>query len=1034
MLCVTQVYAQNRTITGTVTSKDDGLPLPGVSVTVSGTTVGTQTNASGKFSLNVPASAKSLRFSFIGFSTVEQPIGTGDVVSVSLGTNANQLTEVVVTAGGLEARKKEQGYNSTTIKPSSLTAAKPVNVIAGLNGKVAGLRISATGSGVNPNYRIVLRGLRSLKGNNEALVVVDNVIVPNSILGNINPEDIEDVQVLNGAGAAALYGSEASNGALVITTKKGQRGTTTVRVSQTTTIEQVSFFPKFQQGFGSGSNGDTQVYTEYENQQYGPAFDGSIRPVGLPLVNGDQQMLPYQWTGKKNDFWQNGLTNQTDFSLSSGNDKSTIYTSGQYAKIKGTTPGDNFNRGNVRVNGTQRILNNLNMTYTAGYTQNRYDQTTATATIYDNLLNSPGQIDITSYKDWRNNEYGNPNGYFNAYYNNPYFIADNNRRKTRNDYLVGNVEFKYNPLKWLDFTYRVGITTRNQSEKTFVDKFIYNDYVKSADRPEYAGTYKRSDILGSNQDYSFYQTRLLSDFLVGIRQNVSDFSFKLILGAQIRNDTQKDLTATVNGLVVPGLFNLSNSTNPPSATSNYYTSHQQSLYGDFTVGFKDYLFLHATGRNDWVSVLSPENRSFFYPAADVSFVITDAFKELKNIKGIDFIKLRGGVSKVGQVNLGSNFGSYALLPIFNQGAGYPYSGQGGFSLDNTIVSNSLKPEITKAYELGFDANFWDNRVATKFTYFSSKTDAQTIETGVSTSSGFNNYRTNVGQTSSKGIETSINFTAYRNRDWDVTVGANYAHYKNRVESISSQVPRISLATYGSGVGSYALAGQSFPVIMGHDAKRDDQGRIIVDPITGLPSPSDQVTVLANANPTDILGVNLSVRWKGLRFSAVGEYRGGYSVYNRGAFTLDFSGASYVSGFYNRDRFVIPNSSYLDAASGKYVANTNITVRDGGTGYWTDASRNAIDVNYLYSGAFWKIREASLAYDLPKSLFSRTKAIKGVTLSVQGRNLFIFTPKSNIYTDPEYSDGDGTNANAIGLTGLGQTPPSRYFGGTVTVTF
>ncbi|RFZ82893.1 SusC/RagA family TonB-linked outer membrane protein [Mucilaginibacter terrenus] len=1035
MLCVTQVYAQNRTVTGTVTSKDDGLPLPGVSVTVTGTSVGTQTDATGKYSLSVPASAKSLTFSFIGFGRQQLAVGAGNVVNASLSSSASQLSEVVVTAGGIEARKKEQGYNSTTIRPSALTAAKPVNAIAGLNGKVAGLRISATSSGVNPNYRIVLRGLRSLKGNNEALVVVDNVIVPNSILGNINPEDIEDVQVLNGAGAAALYGSEASNGALIITTKKGQRGNTSIRVSQTTTIEQVSFNPKFQKGFGSGSTGDIQEYIAYENQQYGPAFDGVVRPVGLPLVNGDQQMLPYQWSDKKTDFWQNGLTNQTDFNLSSGNDRSTIYTSGQYAKISGTTPGDKFDRVNLRVNGTQRIYNNLNLTYNAGYTQNRYDQTSQTATIYDNLLNSPGQIDITSYKDWRNNEYANPNGYFNAYYNNPYFIADNNRRKTRNDYLVGNVELKYNPLKWLDFTYRVGISTRNQTEKTFVDKFIFNDYVKSSARPEFAGTYKRTDILGSNEDYSFYNTRVNSDFLIGIRQNVKDFSFKLILGASIRNDTQKDLRATVNGLVVPGLFNLSNSTNVPTATSNYYTSHQQGVYGDLTVGYKDYLFLHATGRNDWVSVLAPENRSFFYPAADVSFVVTDAFRELKDIKGIDFIKLRGGVSKVGQVNLGSNFGSYALLPTFSQNSGFPYNGQGGFSLSNTIVSNSLKPEITKAYELGFDANFWDNRIATKFTYFSSRTTAQTIETGVSTATGFNTFRTNVGETSSKGIESSINFTAYRNRDWDVTIGANYAHYKNRVESISADIQRLSLATYGSGVGSYAQAGESFPVIMGHDAKRDDQGRIIVDPITGYPSPSDQITVLANANPTDILGLNLSVRWKGFRFSTLAEYRGGYSVYNRGAFTLDFSGSSYVSGFYNRDRFVIPNSSYLDATTGQYVANTNITVRDGGTGYWTDASRNAVDINYVYSGAFWKIREASLAYDLPKSLFSKTKAIKGVTLSVQGRNLFLFTPKSNRYTDPEYSDGDGSaSGNAIGLTGLGQTPPSRYFGGTISVTF
>jgi TonB-dependent SusC/RagA subfamily outer membrane receptor len=296
MLCVTQVYAQNRTVTGTVTSKDDGLPLPGVSVTVTGTSIGTQTNAAGKYSLSVPASARNLTFSFIGFGKQEVPVGTGNVVNAALGSSASQLSEVVVTAGGIEARKKEQGYASTTVKPSSLTSTKPVNVVAGLNGKVAGLRINATSSGVNPNYRVVLRGMRSLTGNNDALIVVDNVIVPNAILSNLNPEDVEDVQVLNGAGAAALYGSEASNGAVIVTTKKGQRGQTSVRVSNTTTVEEVSFYPKYQQGFGSGSSGDIQAYIPYENQQFGPAFDGVVRQVGLPLANGDVQQIPYKWS------------------------------------------------------------------------------------------------------------------------------------------------------------------------------------------------------------------------------------------------------------------------------------------------------------------------------------------------------------------------------------------------------------------------------------------------------------------------------------------------------------------------------------------------------------------------------------------------------------------------------------------------------------------------------------------------------------------------------------------------------------------
>ena len=1030
--------AQDRTVTGTVTAKEDGLPLPGVSVRVKGTSVGTSTGANGKFTISVPASGTILQLSFIGYTTVEAPIPSNGVITASLTVDSKQqLNEVVVTAGGIESRRKEQGTASTTVKAASINATKPVNLVAGLNGKAPGLRINATSSGVNPNYRVILRGMRSLTGNNEALIVLNNVIVPNALLGNINPEDIEDIQILNGAGAAALYGSEGSNGALIITTKKGVNGVNRITVSNTTTIEQVSFYPKLQNKFGSGSTPDLQEYLAYENQQYGPAFDGSIKDFGRPLEDGSIQRIPYSANDSKNDFWKNGLTNITDFSLTSGDDNSTIYLSGRYSKVSGTTPGDDFNMANVNINGTRKIIKNLGVTYAVGYTQNRYDITTATATLYDQLLNTPAQAPLTSYKDWRNNPFANPNGYFNAYYNNPYFVADNNRELTRNDYLTGSTEVKYTPLKWLDVTYRLGITARNTTRKRFVDKFAFTDFTK-----EQAGgpTYKAGDINGSNEEYSYYQTRLVNDLLFSAKHTIGDFKFNATVAGQIRNDIQKDQTSRIDGLVVPGLFNLSNSTSPATANSSQYNARQQAIYGFLNIGYKDYLFLNLQGRNDWVSILAPENRSFFYPAANLSFVATEAIPALQDIQAIDFIKLRAGISKIGQVNLGQNFGAYQLDPTFGQAAGYPYNGQGGFTLNNTIVSDNLKPEITKSIEFGFDANFLNNRIATKVTYFSSKTDDQTVVTGVSSASGYSAYRVNVGETSSKGLETSLALTALRTADWEVTVGGNYTYLKNDVNSISADLERISLAAYGGagGAGSYAVAGQAFPVILGADYNRDPQGRIIVDPITGYPSPTSEIKVLGNAQPKHILALNLSARYKSFTLSGVAEYRGGYSIYNAAGTTYDFSGSSAVSAFYNRDRFVIPNSSYLDAATGEYVANTNITVRDGGPNYWTAGSpRTDIDVNYVYSGAFWKVRELALAYDLPASLLGKTKAIKGARVSVQGRNLFLWTPNSNQYTDPEYSDGDataGSSGNAIGLTNLGQTPPSRYFGATVSLTF
>ncbi|ANE52631.1 SusC/RagA family TonB-linked outer membrane protein [Flavisolibacter tropicus] len=1031
MLCGALAFGQTRTVTGRITDAN-GAPIPFATITEAGTKNATTADANGNYKINVGANSK-LTISATGH--VAQTVApTGNAQNISLAIGASNLQEVVVTAaGGLRVRQKEQGYNSTVVKSEALTASKPVTIAGGLQGKVAGLQISGVSSGVNPNYRLVLRGMRSLTGNNEALVVLDNVIVPNAVLSNLNPEDVADVTVLNGPSAAALYGSEASNGALLITTKKGARGKMAVKLANTVTLEQVAFYPKLNTRFGSGSSNDVQTYLSYENQQYGPEFDGSIRELGNALADGSIQKAPYVNTNGKKDFWETGITNQTDLSVTGGTDRSTVYFSGQYADVKGTTPGDKYNRASLRLNGTTKLLNNLDLTYTAGYTQNRYNITTQTASIYNNLLNTPANAPLTQYKDWRNNPFANPNGYYNDFYNNPYFLADNYRQLNRNDYFVGSSEFKYAPVKWMDLVYRIGISTRNQSYTNSSDIFRYSAYTKNTTH----GTYKKSDIVGSVEDGSSYLTRINSDFLASFRKNVQDFSFRLTTGASIRHDESKSMSASVNGLVVPGVFNLGNSTNTPSASEANYVGRQFGAYGDMTIGYNNYLFLHATGRNDWVSTLSPENRSFFYPSVDVSFVASDAIEALKNIAAIDMLKVRAGWSKVGQVNLGGNFGAYRLETTFGQGAGYPYNGQGGYSVGNQIVSDNLKPEITTGYEAGFDVSLLKQRINGNFTYFSTETKDQTVATGISGTTGFSSYLVNTGLTSSKGIEAALHVTPLRSKNWEVTVGGNYTYNQNKVISISSDLPRLTLGAYASGAGSYAVAGQPFPVLMGTTHKRDPEGRIIVDRITGYPTATDTISILGSATPKHIVGADLNVKFKSFRLSALAEYRGGHYIYNAGGSTFDFSGASYNSTVFNRERFVIPNSSYEDPTKpGTYIANTNVTVRDGGPGYWTIAGpRTGIHENYVTSAAFWKLREVSLAYDVPASVLNKTKFIKGATVSVQGRNLLILLPESNVYTDPEYSDGNGSSSgNAIGLTNLGQTPPSRYFGATISLTF
>jgi TonB-linked SusC/RagA family outer membrane protein len=1033
MLFSALAFAQNRTVTGKVVD-DNGVPIPFATVTVKGTKNGTSADASGNFSIDVQG-GNALVVSSTGFQTKEVGIQGKSLVNIQLAGAANLIDEVIVTAGGIKAKRKEIGTANSVVKAENLTAGKAVNVAGGLQGKVAGLQINATGGGVNPSFRVILRGQRSLTGNNQALLVLDNVIVPNEILGNLNPDDVEEVVVLNGAGAAALYGSQASNGALIITTKKGKKGVTSVGVSQTTTIESVAFFPKIQKQFGAGGSGygtdinGKPTFSYLENQSYGPAFDGTMQPLGPALENGKQDSALYQYNDGHFKFWERGITNQSDVNFTSGDDNSTFYMSGQYVGVTGTTPGDKYNRASFRLNGTRKVGEKVNITYTAGYTQNRYNTTTQTGSMYANMLNMPSNVDITRYKNWRTDPFANPIGYYNPWYQNPYFTADNYRSKQRNDYLIGNLEIRFAPVRGLDLVARQGISTRNYSNKNTVGEFIFTDYSKHTDASS------KSDISASVSDGSTFRTQLLSDLFAQFTKKISDFNVTLIAGGQWTQNSAKNVNVSANGLVVPDLFNVGNGVGTPGASESNFQARQIGAYGDLRIGYKNYLFLHGTGRNDWVSILAPENRTFFYPSVDLSFIASDAIEPLKESNVISYLKFRGGWSKVGQVNLGGTFGAYQLLPTFSSTAyGFPYGSLAGYTVDNTLVSNDLRPEITKGYEAGFDLNLFRDRFVSNFTYFSTKTDDQTVSTRISGTTGFSSLRTNTGQVENKGIEVTAHVTPLRSRDWTITVGGNYTYLDNKVNSISADLPRLSLATYGTdGPGSYAVAGQVYPVIMGFDYKRNPEGRVIVDAISGLPTKSDTISILGNAVAKHRLGIDGAIKFKNLSFSFLFDYRGGYQVYNSMGPEMDWSGTGYRTAVYNRQRFVFPNSVYWDGS--KYVENTDVTIKNGNgnNGFWSDGINRDITSNYVTSGDFWKLREVTLAYDFPMSVLGKTKVIKGARISLQARNLFMWMAKDNYYTDTEYSDA-GNDSNGIGLTGIGQSPPSRFYGATVSLKF
>jgi TonB-linked SusC/RagA family outer membrane protein len=1031
MLASGAAWAQERTISGKITSAEDGSALPGVNIVIKGTTKGTVSDSDGNYTLAVPSGNETLTFTFIGLLTQEVAIGGRNRVDVSMAQDVQQLTEVVVTAGGLIVQKKELGNMATTVKASDISQGKSVNPVAGLQGKVPGLLISAVSSGVNPNYRVVLRGQRSILGNNQALLVLDNIITPNSVLGNLNPEDIEDIQVLNGPGAAALYGSDASNGALIVTTKRSRIGTE-IKVANTTTMERTSYLPSLQREFGSGTTPDTPpVYTPYENQQYGPKFDGSMRPIGKPIETGEIQTVPYSPTDARTDFWETGLMNQTDFSVNSGDEQGGIYAAGQFFKQNSTVPWDKYKRYSFRVNIDREVGEKVKVFVGANYIHNQYDISSAPGTAYNDVLMSPAQVDITNYRDWRNNPFANPNGYFNEYYDNPYFTLQNNRQNTKNSYFQGSFDLRYSPIDKLTFIGRIGLSTRNVFSKFTTGKFTFSDYTKDPLGANSGSS--KTDIAGSVGDGGLFDNQLIGDFLAQYNGNLSDdITIDAVAGVQGRENSFKGLNVNANGLVISEVYNVGNTLTNLTGSEQNVRSTQFGVYGDVRFGYKDWAFLHFTGRNDWRSVLAKENRSFFYPNVDASIIVSDGIPSLKASGIIDELKIRGGWSRVGNVNIGP----YALATTFNQAYGFPYAIGGGFSLANVLVSPNLEPEMTTSIETGFDLYLTKYDAMMGLTVYKSNTEDQTIPVQLPSSSGYSSLLTNVGEVENRGLESYFQFTPISTSSGlAITLRANYTIAKNKVLSLSDDSDLMILPGAEAEARVVAKVGQPFPFLQVTKYNRTPEGKIIVDDMTGFPATDGSFHDVGTTAPPHFFGLSAEVKYKRFRLNATADYRNGHYIYNSISTAFDFSGAGIRTTWFNRERFVMPNSAYEDPENpGTYIDNTSVTTTTGGADFWTDGTRNTdVGENYTHSAGFWKLREVSLRYDVPSAFLSKVGFIKGAYVSIQGRNLFIWTPKTNLYTDPEFSS-NGADSNAIGFTNISLTPPARYIGGTISLTF
>ncbi|RXF71923.1 SusC/RagA family TonB-linked outer membrane protein [Arcticibacter tournemirensis] len=1032
LLFMTSVIAQERIVTGTVKGKDDGLPLPGVSVRLKGSTTGTQTGANGQFSIRIPGNNAVLVFTYIGYASQDVAVGSRSTVNVTLGADANQLTEVVVTALGIERQKKELGYAATTVSEGVLTQANAVNVANGLQGKVSGLNITGinTSVGDESEVRITMRGIRSLTGNNDPLLVIDGVPTTLNYLQSVNPNDIQNVSVLKGSSSAAIYGPDARNGVILVTTKKGSEDKPVITLSNATQFSSVSFFPKLQTQFGSGGSG---AYTPFENWSWGPAFDGLEREIGHELPDGSLQKVKYSPTNDRKEFFNTGVTMQNDVSLSSKD----FYLSIQDALIKGIVPDDENRRTGARLNASKEYgkfraglnINYIQNNYKVFWDEGQEDYFTLQKTggndgLMSQIFNTPAQIPLTKYKNL-NDPFSSYNYYFNDYGLNPYFSLENWRKEGKRQDVLANLELNYKPADWLNFTYRAAINSRNEAERFFS---------RGEDANVYGEDRNKKTIPGNIEERNYNLNTLSSEIFGNLSKNINDdFKITGILGSYLRQREWRTTRVGASSLVVPELFNVENRVGNLTGSSPGYRTRLFSVYGSAGISYRGWANIEFTGRNDWTTLLAIGNNSYFYPGISGSFVLTDAVESLSANNVLSFLKLRAAWNKTGNADIDP----YQLTSTFSQPewTGFPYGSLPGFTASNTAYDYNLKPEFVNSTEVGFESGFFNSRVNIEATYFYNNNTDQIIQVRTSDATGYGFAQLNAASFINKGVELDLRLTPLvKFKDGNIQFRANATYNDSEVRGIYPGMGgELSIGGYVAS-GNYAIEGKPAFVIKATDYLRDEQGRIIVDRYSGMPSQDPNTKVFGRTMPKWIVGLSPSVNWKNFNLTALFEYKGGHdaSFFAMGG-DMAWTGVSAATARNNRERFVMPNSSYEDPANpGTYIANTSIPVNDPQsfyTGVYGDVASN-----FVVSAAAWRWRELSITYDLPAKFLSKQNYVKGLSLGLTGRNLFIWVPKTNEYTDPDFNSVQSDYRNTSGIVNSQSNPPARLYGFNITARF
>jgi TonB-linked SusC/RagA family outer membrane protein len=1054
-------YAQERTVTGKVTSAEDGASLPGVNVVVKGTTTGTATDADGNYSVSVAGADGTLVFSFIGLQTLEVPIGGRTVVDVQLELDVTELTEIVVTAQGVHREQKALGYATTTISAATLAEKPETDIGRALQGRTPGLQILNSSGLAGSGSRINIRGNSSLTGNTQPLWVVDGVPIntqSNDINSNfqdgqvaptrfldIDPNNIESISVLRGLSATTTYGSQGRNGVILVTTKTGSRS----RQQKFQGSVMQSYYaveavvPEFQNKWANGFDG---AYGEFFSN-WGSVFDGKPTGVRHPYfehANLFPEFPEFAQAGTDNggyvptpapnnikDFFERGHSATTSINLGSSTQFGSFNFSYSHLDEAGFIKNNNLIRDNFSLGGNAALTDKLSLTATFNYVKTDFETPPSAAgggsnsfggpSIFANLFYTPRNIDLMNWP-WEN-----PVTRASVYYRNgndvvnPRWLLVNSRQTSITKRFFSSSNVNYNLTDWLNVTYRLGLDSYIEDQSYWVNK---------------GGT--GFDALltpGAYRSISSANTVIDHSALVSINKDLNDdFDLTGLVGYNYRRNEFKQQGLESLGQVVYGLIEHRNFTGTQprdfrGVNLNYVeNSAIQGVFFDANVGFKNFLYVNLSGRNDWSSTLEKENRSLFYPGASVAFIPSAAFPELAS-NFLDFLKLRFAYGT------SANFGSpYNTRPTLNLNAQRRVDAIGNVvtsSLPALLANPDLQPELLTETEFGIETKFLDDRIRLDLSLYNRVAEDQIVLRSLDPSTGYSSTFINAGEISNKGIEASFWVTPVRS-GINVDLGVNFTKNVSKVESLPEGSKEILINGF-TDLGNFAIEGEPLNVIKGTFVQKAPDGQLIINS-SGDYKPANDIGIIADPNPEWLGSAMMNISWKGLSFAMQWDYVHRGQIYSFSAATMIGRGVSKdLENFDPTLPLILPGVQEVvdDNGNVSYVPNT-IPLTTSGVFFGNTIIGGSPDDRGVYDATRVRFREVSLSYRLPASMVSQLK-LSGISIAFIGNNLWF-----RAINAPKYSKADfdrtafGTN-NGAGFDYLGG-PSARRYGVNLKVSF